>query len=149
MSACIVLAPVMISAWPMFAAAITTAAASAGFRVVGKPQVEKATEVPSIELTMENMEVVAETLSHDKEITVERDGVRVVFSRDARGYFKTCVTGNKSKAELKEVGERLSGLVIQNYVHRRLNEELQSRGFVTVSQEQTADNSIHMHLTRL
>lgn len=149
MSACVVIVPVMISAWPMFAAAITTAAASAGFSVIRNPKEAKTSAAETIELTLENMEVVADSLSHDKDITVERDGVRVVFSRDARGYFKTCVTGNRSKAELKQVGEQLAGLVVQNYVHRRLNEELQSRGFVTVSQEQTADNSIHMHLTRL
>jgi hypothetical protein len=139
----------MISTWPMFAAAITTAAASAGFKIVReKPAVSQA-EGQSLDITMENMEVVSESLSNDKEITVERDGVRVAFSRDARGYFKTCVTGSRSKAELKQIGEELAGHVIQNYVHRRLAEELQARGFVTVNQDQAADKSIHMHVQRL
>lgn len=92
MSACIVLAPVLISTWPMFAAAIASASASAGFRLVrDKKETAANVALPSLEITMDNMEVVAESLTHDKDITVERDGVRVTFSRDARGYFKTCV----------------------------------------------------------
>jgi hypothetical protein len=133
----------------MFAAAITTAAASAGFRIVRENATASAPAGQSLDITMENMEVVAESLSNDKEITVEREGIRVTFSRDARGFFKTCVTGDRSKAELKQIGEELAGHVIQNYVHRRLAEELQSRGFVTVNQDQTADKSIHMHVQRL
>jgi hypothetical protein len=149
MSAVVVLAPVLISTWPMFAAAVTTAAASAGFRVVRQATEAARETVHSEEITMENMEIVAESLSHDKDITVERDGVRVTFSRDARGYFKTCVSGNRPKAELKQIGEELAGHVIQNYVHRRLTTELESRGFLTLDQEQSADKSIHLHVRKM
>ncbi len=149
MSACIVLAPVLISTWPMFAAAIASASASAGFRLVREQQEVAKVSVPSLEITMENMEVVAESLTHDKDITVERDGVRVTFSRDARGYFKTCVEGNRNKTELKQIGEEIAGLVIQNYVHRRLMQELEQQGFLTMNEEQTADKSIHMHVRRM
>ncbi len=85
MSACIILAPVLISTWPMFAAAIATASASAGFRLVRKANEVVNNAITSLEITMENMEIVAESLNHDKDITVERDGVTVSFSRDARG----------------------------------------------------------------
>lgn len=148
MSACVVLVPVVISTWPMFAAAITTACASAGFRLVRK-EPAAARELPSLDLTMENMEVVAETLINDKEISVERDGVIVTFSRDARGRFKTCVKGDRPKAELKKIGEELAGLVVQNYVHRRLMQELESQGFLTMSEEMTADKSVHLHVRRM
>ncbi len=149
MSACVVLVPVLISTWPMFAAAIATASASAGFRVVREDQGQQKATLNSADITLENMEVVAESLTHDKQITVERDGVRVTFSRDARGYFKTCVEGDRSKEELKQIGEELAGLVIQNYVHRRLSQELENKGFLTMNEEQASDNTIHMHVRRM
>src|SRR5690606_40559621 len=125
------------------------ASASAGFRVVREAQTDNTSSVNTEDITMENMEVVGESLTHDNQVTVERDGVRVTFSRDARGYFKTCVEGERSKAELKQIGEELAGLVIQNYVHRRLAQELENQGFLTMNEEQTADNSIHMHERRM
>ena len=78
MSAIIVLTPIIITAWPMLAAAVTSAAVSAGFRV------EKAEKLAptdrSVDLTMDNMDVVGESLGHDQDITIQREGVRVAES---------------------------------------------------------------------
>ncbi|HZE99331.1 MAG TPA: hypothetical protein VE981_20170, partial [Planctomycetota bacterium] len=77
MSCVVVLAPIVIASWPVLAAAVVSAAASAGFRVVKKeePHVKKAKR--SVDLPMENADVVADSLSPDQKIVVEKAGVRV------------------------------------------------------------------------
>lgn len=150
MSAVVVLAPVVVASWPILASAVVAAAASAGFRVVRReePRIRKAAAANSVELSMENAEVVADSLSPDQKIVVERDGVRVVFARDARGSFRTCVEGDLGKEELRRIGEDLSGRVIQQYVYRRLSQELGRNGFSTVSEEKAPDGAIRLHVRR-
>jgi hypothetical protein len=149
MSAVVVLAPLVVASWPVLASAVVAAAASAGFRVVRKeePQLKKAAK-NSVDLAMENADVVADSLSPDQQIVVERNGIRVSFSRDARGHFKTCAEGDASKEELKKIGEDLSGRVIQQYVYRRLSQELGQSGFSTVSEEKAPDGAIRLHVRR-
>jgi hypothetical protein len=149
MSAVVVLAPIVVASWPVLAAAVVSAAASAGFRVVKKeePRIKKAA-ANSVALEMENADVVADSLSPDQKIVVERGGVRVTFSRDARGRFSTCAEGDASKDELKQIGEDLSGRVIQQYVYRRLSQELGQSGFSTVSEEKAPDGAIKLHVRR-
>ena len=147
MSAVVVLVPVVVAGWPVLVAAVTAAAVAAGFRVV-KKESPQAPARNSVELSMENAEVVEESLSPDEKIVVEREGVRVTFSRDARGHFRTCVDGSLSKDELRAIGEDLSGRVIQQYVYRRVAAELQHQGFETVSEEKGPDEAIRLHVRR-
>ena len=87
-------------------------------------------------------------MSPDEKIVVEREGVRVIFSRDARGQFRTCVEGNLSKDQLQTIGEDLSGRVIQQYVYRRLSQELSQNGFTTLSEDKAPDGAIRLHVRR-
>lgn len=146
MSCVIVLAPIVIAAWPVLAASVVAAAASCGFKVV--KDAKKIVAKQKVDLQMENSEVVAESLSLDDKIVVERQGVRVTFSRDVRGQFSTCVEGAASKDELKAIGEDISGRVIQQYMYRRLSEELKNQGFDMLSQEQGTDEAIRLHVRR-
>src|SRR5688572_22836868 len=150
MSAVVVLAPIVIASWPVLASAVVAAAVSAGFRVrQAEPvKLKTAARKNSVDLTMENADVVADALSPDQKIVVEKDGVQVTFSRDARGSFRTCVEGDLSKDELHRIGEDLSGRVIQQYVYRRLSQELGQNGFSTVSEEKAADGAIRLHVRR-
>jgi hypothetical protein len=150
MSAVVVLAPIVIASWPILASAVVAAAASAGFRVVrnDRPPLKKAAAKNSVELAMENADVVADSLSPDQKVVVERNGVVVSFSRDARGSFRTCVEGDLSKEELQKIGEELSGRVIQQYVYRRLSQELGQNGFSTVAEEKAPDGAIRLHVRR-
>jgi hypothetical protein len=147
MSCVVVLVPVVISAWPVLAASIVAASAAAGFKVVKEPATG-ARSIERVELELEGSEVVADSMRADEQMVIERAGVRVVFSRDARGQFKTCVEGRLPKAELKAIGEDLSGRVIQEYVYRRLSEELGASGFTTVAESRGEDESIRLHVRR-
>jgi hypothetical protein len=149
MSCVIVLTPVVIAAWPVLAAAVAAAATSAGFRVTKQAAVAAAARATSkVELEVENADVVEDTLRAGQSIVVERDGVRVTFSRDERGRMKTCVEGSLPKAELRAIGEDLSGRVVQQYVYRRLQDELGKRGFTTLAEEKGPDESIRVHVRR-
>lgn len=149
MSAVIVLAPIVVASWPVLASAVVAAAASAGFRIARRdPPGAQRKAAQSVELSMENASVVADSLSPDEKVAVERSGVRVTFSRDARGGFRTCVEGDLSKDELRAVGEDLSGRVIQQYVYRRLSQELGRSGFSTVAEEKAPDGAIRLRVRR-
>ena len=83
--------------------------------------------------------MVTSQLGRDQRITVTREGVTVTFSRDARGKASLCVTGNgQSEDDLRALGEELSQAVVQQYVYRKLMDEMRARGFNVVEEEVNA-----------
>jgi hypothetical protein len=146
MSAIIVLSPLVVAAWPILVSSVVAAATAAGFQVVKNPK--KAACRRSVDLEMQNAEVVADGLDRDDRIVVERQEVRVIFSRDARGRFRTCVEGDLSKEQLEALGRDLGGRVIQRYLYRRLTEELRQNGFTMLSEDQGPDETIRLRVRR-
>ena len=72
MSAVVVLAPIVVASWPVLASAVVATAASAGFRVVKKDQPPVKNKAKhSVDLEMENADVVADSLSPDQKVVVE------------------------------------------------------------------------------
>jgi hypothetical protein len=152
MSAVCILAPVVIAAWPTFSAAVVAAAASLGYEVASEaskevvaiaatPEIAKA----PVQLEIAHSEVVTTQLGRDQRLAVSRDGVTVIFSRDARGRASLCVNGTGQSDELlKQMGEELSRAVVQQYVYRKLMDEMRSRGFVVVDEQVNEDRSIHL-----
>ena len=151
MGACLVLAPVVIAAWPAFSAAVVAAAASLGYQVaaeVAKSGRKASPRTPAtVSLEIPRSEVVTGTLGRDQRITVTREGITVVFSRDARGMASLCVTGQgQTEEELRALGEQLGQAVVQQYVHQKLKDEMRARGFVVVEEETRADRAIHLRV---
>jgi hypothetical protein len=150
MSAVCILTPLVIAAWPAFSAAVAAAACSLGYQVVANIDEEMAalttqTHGNTVQLEIERSEVVTGQLARDQQMSVVRDGVKVTFSRDARGKAALCVTGEgRSTAELKALGEELSQTVVQQYVYQKLMNEMGSRGFIVVDQETNQDRSIRL-----
>jgi Protein of unknown function (DUF1257) len=98
-----------------------------------------------VELEIAQSEVVTGQLGRDQRMAVTRDGVTVTFSRDARGRAALCVTGNgRGDEELRALGEELSQCVVQQYVYRKLMDEMQLRGFNVVEEEVNEDRSIRL-----
>jgi hypothetical protein len=152
MGAVCILAPVVIAAWPAFSSAVIAAASSLGYQVVAEavevaaPEEQRETTT-SVQLEIERSEVVTNSLGRDQRISVSREGITVTFSRDLRGKASLCVTGEGfAKEELKALGEELSQAVVQQYVYQKLMDEMRSRGFVVVEEEQNEDRSIHMKI---
>ena len=152
MSSVVVISPLIIGGWPVITAAVTAAVASMGFSVVQGagaelPEVTK-TKVRA-EIDVEDSEILQETASVG-EMVVEREGIRAIFSRDARGALKLCVEGEgHSKSELKRIGEELLGRVTQQYVYHRIVTELQDRHMSIVDEQVAADHTVKLRVRNL
>ena len=149
MSCVCILTPVVIAAWPAFSAAVVAAAASLGYTIVEEgvkqSQTGKVAETGKVTLEIEQSEIVTNQLGRDQRIKVMRGDVTVVFSRDARGKASICVTGpSHTDVELRAIGEELSQRVVQKYVHRRLMDEIRTRGFNVVEEEVDENNAIRL-----
>jgi hypothetical protein len=151
MGATLILVPVVVAAWPAFSAAVVAAATSLGYHVAAEAAGLGRKAVPaapaSVNLEIPRSEVVTGQLGRDQRIVVSREGITIVFSRDARGKANICVTGKGQTEEaLRALGEELGQAVVQQYVHQRLKDEMSSRGFVVVEEETTADRAIHLKI---
>jgi hypothetical protein len=151
MSAVCILAPVVIAAWPAFSAAVVAAATSLGYQVASEAANEKRAPTAArknsnpVELEIERSEIVTNQLARDQHIAVTRGGVTVTFSRDARGKASLCVTGDgHSRKELRALGEELSQRVVQQYVYKKVMDEMRARGFNVVEEEINEDRSIRL-----
>ena len=137
-------------AWPAFSAAVVAAAGSLGYQIISEARQEFQGAKPGtvsgrVELEIAQSEVVTGQLGRDQRMAVTRDGVTVTFSRDARGRAALCVTGNgRGDEELRALGEELSQCVVQQYVYRKLMDEMQLRGFNVVEEEVNEDRSIRL-----
>src|SRR5690242_18092337 len=111
MSTVLVVAPLVVASWPLMSAAITAAMGTMGFAAVqnqGPRTRQIAGSKARAEVELEDSEILAGSGGTGEEMVVERDGIRAVFSRDARGALKLCVEGSgHSKAKLKRIGEAL------------------------------------------
>ena len=102
------------------------------------------------EIDIEESEVLQEAGPVGGQIVVEREGVRAIFARDARGALKLCVEGEGlSKAELKKIGEELIGRVTQQYAYHKIVTELQQHNMSIVDEEVTADRTVKIRVRNL
>src|SRR5262245_43108194 len=96
MSTVIVVTPLIIAQWPAIAAAVTAAVGTMGFAITNSSLRQRnpvGAGVTRAEIEVEEAEILPGTAGTDEELVVERDGIRAVFSRDARGALKVCVEG--------------------------------------------------------
>ncbi len=153
MSSVLVVAPLVIAAWPTLTAAISAAVGTLGFAACqqGVPQVRQIRDtVNRAEIEVEDSEILEGTGATGEEMVVEREGVRAVFSRDARGSLKLCMEGHDlSKSELKQLGEDLIGRVTQQYVYHRLVSELKERDMNIVEERVDDDQTIKIRVRHL
>jgi hypothetical protein len=148
MSCVCILTPVVIAAWPAFSAAVVAAASSLGYTIVSEhSKHENAVENQSgvVNLEIAQSEIITNQLGRDQHISVTRNGVTVVFSRDARGKAAVCVSGKgHTDDQLRAIGEELSGRVVQKYVYQRLTDEIKARQFVVVEEEVDENQAIRI-----
>jgi hypothetical protein len=150
MSTVLVVTPIVVASWPLMSAAITAAIGTMGFASAQHkgPRVrQSAGSSARAEVELEDSEILAGSAGTGEQMVVERDGIRAVFSRDARGALKLCVEGSgQSKAELKRIGEALVGRVAQQYAYHRLVSELKERQMTILDQSVGEDQAIHIRV---
>lgn len=154
MSTVLVVTPLIIASWPAITAAITAAVGSLGFATAAGAAAATADALRSAErsrqraeIEVEDSDILGDASATGEQLVVERDGVRAVFSRDARGNLKLCLEGgNLSKAQLTQLGEELLGRVKQQYAYHRIVEELQQRNMTIVDERVEPDQSVKIRV---
>jgi len=150
MSAVCILTPMVIAAWPAFSAAVVAAATSLGYQIATREEgvdvaCDSASGEKSVQLAIDQSELVTDRLARDRQVSVSKDGVTVTFSRNARGKAALCVSGTgRSDAELRAMGEELSQRVVQQYVYQRIKEEVESRQFAVLEEEVDENQAIRL-----
>jgi len=150
MSGICILAPAVIAAWPAISAAVAGVAAALGMSVVKEGEEEFRTHAAvenKVELSLENSEVVSETLVSGEEMVLVKGNIRVRVFRDERGQCGVCVEGvGRSKSELRAFGEEVAGKITQMFVYNKVMTEMKNKGFTVVKDEITADETVHIHV---
>ncbi len=149
MSAVIVLTPIIIANWPVITAVVGAAVGSLGFSAVQGIEVEKSQVKGTTreEIEIDNSDILENAGGRGEEIVVEREGLRAVFSRDARGTLRVCMEGKgHSKAELRKIGQELVDRVTQQYVYHRVITEMKERNMHVVSEEVAEDRTVKIRV---
>jgi len=150
MSTVLVITPVIIASWPAITAAVTAAVGTMGFVAAKQGEVAYDGEVEQktrAEIDVDDSEVLAEAAGSGEEIVVEREGVKAVFSRDARGALRVCMEGTGvSKSELRRIGQELVDRVTQQYVYHRVVTELKDRKMAIVDEEMSEDRTVKIRV---
>ncbi len=99
------------------------------------------------EIELEDSEILAGSAGTGEQMVVERDGIRAIFSRDARVRSSFASKGHgHSKAELKRIGEALVGRVTQQYAYHRSMSELKERRMTIIEERVDEDQAIHIRV---
>jgi hypothetical protein len=151
MSSVVVLTPIIIGSWPAITAAITASIGTLGFTLAKNVSLETEKQVVDdkarAEIEVEDSEILAASSGSGQQVVVEREGVRAIFSRDARGTLKVCMEGHGySKAQLKGIGEELLGRVTQQFVYHRIVNELKDRHMAIVGEEVSEDRTVKIRV---
>jgi len=149
MSTVVVLAPIIIANWPMISAAVGAAVGTMGFAMVRKEEAatQRAATKTREEIEVDSSEILPSTTGAEEQIVVEREGVRAVFTRDARGALRVCMEGtNQSRSELRRLGQELIDRVTQQYVYHRVVTELKARNMTIVDEEVAEDRTVKIRV---
>lgn len=151
MSAIVIITPVIIANWPVITAAAAGAASALGFtlRDVAKQELAEAQQVGErrVEVELADSEVLSANVATGQELVVTKGAVTLRVRRDERGRCAICATGiGHSDAELTAMAEEFSQKMTQCFVYNKVMTELRSRGFQVITEEQTEDQSVRIHV---
>lgn len=151
MGAVLVLTPVVVAAWPIFATAVVSAATSLGYAAAASAAGSRnstrktSNQSDALQLEVPHSDIVAGQLGRDEQLSVTRDGVTITFRRDERGKASLSVSGaGRSHDELRALGEEMSQRVVRDYVHQQIVSEALARDFNIIHQSVDDDNTIRL-----
>ncbi len=156
-----IVTPILGWSWPAIAPLVTATAAAIGYRelttpqqrgkragVLGKAQARRRTAVLPLDSVL--VEPVADEIERERRLVYERDGVEVVFRRDARGKFLVEASGpeNMTLAALRERGREFAFALVQQFAHNRVVQDLERRGVIIVDEEVAENGDIVVRTRR-
>jgi ABC-type transporter MlaC component len=154
MSTVVILAPVIISNWPVIVAAAAGAASALGFaakqtvtEAVHQKQVQDTEQ--SVEIELDDSQVLAESVRTDQQIVLSKGTVQIIVRRDERGRCTVCAKGvGRSEVELRQIAEEFTERMTQCFVYNRVMSELKNKDFKIVNEEVDKDQNIRIHVRR-
>ena len=159
MSVIIICAPVIITSWPLIAAAVTASVTTLGYAVAAQQAHElgvnclecheenRAERRIREEITLENSEILADAYNRGESITVENGNIKATFYRDVRGTLRLSIEAvGLSKTEIHKIGEELIGRVTQQYAYNRLITEAKERGMEIVEETVEEDDTVKIRI---
>ena len=153
MSAVLVLTPIIIASWPAITAAVAGAASAMGMIVNEKvkevAKENQPTSEKTVEVELSESEIIAASITADKEIVVSKGDTEIRIKRDQDGRCVVCAKGKgHSESELKQTAEQFSQKLTQCYIYDKVMRELKSKDFQVINEEVTNDQSIRIHVRR-
>lgn len=153
MSTVIILAPVIVGAWPLITSAAMAAAASLGLtaaeevaemvRASGTVQEEN-----EVEVTLSESSALAGRVHEDQKLEfATSEGVKITVKRDARGKCSVCASGlGFSDTELEMKAKEFSDKFSQCFVYNKIMKELKAKNLNIIEQNVEQDKSIRLHI---
>ncbi|MDO5553430.1 MAG: DUF1257 domain-containing protein [Planctomycetia bacterium] len=153
MSTVLIVAPIIMTNWPLIAAAVTGALCSStiGFAEASQAAIKKLNSenqhCQEEEISFESSEILASAANLGESLTVEKDGVFATFHRSTRGELRLAMRGiGKTKQELRQIGQDLIGRVTQQYAYHRLVTEMKNRNMSIVEETVEADETVKIRV---
>ncbi|MGL4944521.1 MAG: DUF1257 domain-containing protein [Thermoguttaceae bacterium] len=152
MSTVIIIAPLVVTSWPLITAAITASVASLGYAVAKEgehvsQECLASDNVVRDEITLENSEILAGAAGRDQRMTVEKDGIKATFHRDVRGTLRLAIEAKGyTKAQIRKIGDELIGRVTQQYAYNRLMTEMKEHGMSIIEETVEEDDTVKIRV---
>jgi len=158
MSTVLIIAPLVVTSWPLITAAITASVSALGYAVAadGVQEINACYEEYREdlknrrireEITLENSEILADAANRGETLTVEKENIKVTFHRDIRGTLRLTIDAiGLSKAEIHKIGDELIGRVTQQYAYNRLVTEMKERGMTIVEETVEEDDTVKIRV---
>jgi ABC-type transporter MlaC component len=151
MSTVLILAPVVIGAWPAISAAAAGAAAALGLALkheIKDLAKDKQEEHESVEISLQESEITQD-LHSGQEMVFAKDDCEIRIRRDERGRCVVCASGKGyTKAQLQQMAEGFSEKLSQCFVYNKVMSELKNKSFNVVNEEVMDDQSIRIHVRK-
>jgi len=159
MSTVLIVAPLVITNWPVITAIVTAAVTTMGYAVVAdgvhtlseccdeEYQEDRALQRVREEITLENSEILADARNRGEVLTVEKGNIKATFHRDARGTLRLTIEAiGLTKEQIRKIGDELIGRVTQQYAYHRLVTEMKERGMEIVEETIEDDDTVKIRV---
>ena len=161
MSTVIIIAPLVVTSWPLITAAITASISALGYTIAADGvhamndcfaecntnNTNRENQRIREEITLENSEILADAKNRGETMTIEKGNIKATFHRDIRGSLRLTIDAiGLSKAEIHKIGEELIGRVTQQYAYNRLVTEMKQRGMQIVEETVEEDDTVKIRV---
>lgn len=147
MSCVLILTPVVVASWPLLSQLVMSVVSNMGFSNV-KEEVGEEIE-QAVELEVKNTQAITDALKRERKLVLKRGDTIVTFGKDIRGKCKVTVKGeNKSREELKKLGEEIAQKIVQQYMYNKIKDELGRKNFRVVEEKVSSDETIRVTVRR-